>query len=246
MLKRVVADLHVHTVLSPCASYMMVPPLIVERALLAGLDLLGVTDHNSGENAAAVAQAAENSGVKVLPGMEVESREGVHILTLFDGVEALGKWQEIVYSALPNRENNERVFGAQLVVGAEGQLLGVNRRLLLTSVDLSLEEVTRLARDLGGFCVPAHVDRPAYGLLAVLGLLPLEIDTPALEISSRLTTEEAVRLHPSLAGRTLVRFSDAHTLNEIGRVSTAFTVAEFSVAEVALACRGKQGRLVVA
>ena len=159
------ADLHVHTVLSPCAEYRMVPALIIERAIESGLDMLAITDHNSGENAAAVMSAALDSGVTVFPGMEVETREGVHILTIFDTVDSLVRWQEQVYRALPNRENDDRAFGTQLIVDAEGNLLSVNRRLLITAVDLSIDEVVATVQQAGGVSIPAHVDRPSSGLL---------------------------------------------------------------------------------
>lgn len=245
MLKRLVADLHVHTVLSPCAEYRMVPALIIERAMETGLDMLAITDHNSGENAAAVMSAALDSGVTVFPGMEVETREGVHILTTFDTVDSLVQWQEEVYHALPNRENDDRAFGTQLIVDAEGNLLSVNRRLLITAVDLSIDEVVATVQLAGGVSIPAHVDRPSSGLLGVLGLIPEGLDVPAMEISSRLTLAQAVAQYPTLAGRTLLRSSDAHALEEIARVSTPFLVAEASVCELTRACRGELGRLVV-
>ncbi len=223
----------------------MVPGLIIQRARDVGLDLLAVTDHNSGENAAAVVAAAERTDIAVLPGMEVESREGVHVLTLFDDVGSLGRWQEVVYGRLPRRENVERLFGAQLVVDRAGQLLRVNRRLLMAAVDLSLEDVVALSGALGGLAIPAHVDRPANGLLSVLGFPPPALAAPALEVSSRLTTDEAVGLFPQLAGRTLIRSSDAHALEDIGRATTTFVVAAPSVGEIALACKGEQGRAVV-
>lgn len=238
------ADLHVHTVLSPCAEYRMVPSLIIERAMESCLDMLSITDHNSGENAAAVVSAARDSGVTVLPGMEVESREGVHILTMFDTVDSLVRWQEQVYRALPHRENDERAFGAQLVVDSEGNLLSVNRRLLITAVDLSIESVVATVQQIGGICVPAHVDRPSNGLLGVLGLIPEGLDVPAMEISPRLTPAQAVAQFPALAGRTLLRSSDAHTLEEIARVSTPFLVSEASVRELARACRGELRRAI--
>lgn len=245
MLRHFVADLHIHSVLSPCADYHMVPPLIIERAVRAGLDLVAVTDHNSGENAAALVKAAVNSGVAVLPGMEVESREGVHIVTLFDDVEALEHWQGVVYSALPQKENVEKLLGVQLVVDSNGDLIRVNKRLLLTAVDLSLEEIVATANDLGGLCAPAHVDRPAYGLLSVLGLLPTDVDLPALEISPHVTPSEAIRQFPGLAGCTLIRSSDAHSLEDIGKVATSFLIARPTVAELTLACRGRRGRRVI-
>ncbi|MHB0869309.1 MAG: PHP domain-containing protein [Chloroflexota bacterium] len=245
MMRRFVADLHVHTVLSPCAYYQMVPALLIERAAAVGIDLLGIADHNSGENAAAVVSAAEDSGIAVLPGMEVESREGVHLLTLFDDLEALERWQEIVYAALPPRENVEKVFGAQLVVDAAGRLLGKNTRLLIAAADLSLEEVVGLSQGIGGLCVPAHVDRPANGLLPVLGLLPAGLNVPALEVSRWSTPAASIRQFPELAGRTLIRSSDAHYLEELGKATTTFLMAKASVAEISLACRQQEGRGVI-
>ena len=223
----------------------MVPGMIIRRAREVGLDLLAVTDHNSGENAAAVVAAAKRTGVAVLPGMEVESREGVHVLTLFDDIGSLERWQEIVYGALPRRENVERVFGAQLVVDRAGQFLRVNRRLLMAAIDLSLEDVVALSGALGGLAIPAHVDRPANGLLSVLGFMPPGLAVPALEVSSRLTTAEAAGLFPQLAGHTLIRSSDAHALEEIGRASTTLVVAAPSVGEIALACKGERGRAII-
>lgn len=245
MLRQLLADLHVHTVLSPCAGYQMVPELIVARARECGLNMLAITDHNSGENAIAVMSAATESGVAILPGMEVESREGVHILTIFDTAASLAQWQAQVYASLPDRENDERAFGAQLIVDAEGNLVSVNRRLLITSVDLKIDDIVEMVRECGGISIPSHVDRPSNGLLGVLGLIPEGLEVPAMEISPRLTPERAVEMYPALAGRTLVRSSDAHALGEIGCASTPFLVSEPSVVEIARACRGELGRAIV-
>lgn len=239
------ADLHVHTVLSPCAEYRMVPALIVERAEEVGIDLVAITDHNSGENAAAVMRAASPGGTSVLPGMEVESREGVHLLAIFDTVEALSIWQDVVYAALPERKNVERLFGTQLVVDQGGNLLSVNRRLLSVATSLSVEQVVAGVEQGGGLCIPAHVDRTANGLLGVLGMVPNGLTIHALEISPNHTPVSARRMHPNLEGRTLIQSSDAHRLEEIGSRSTRFLVEESSVQELTRACRGELGRAVV-
>lgn len=244
MLRRFQADLHLHTVLSPCADYRMVPDLIVEMASRKGLDLIGVTDHNSGENAAAVMDAAKGSGVAALPGMEVESREGVHILTLFDDLDALSRWQDVVYNSLPDRENVERVFGAQAVVDVSGRLVRVVKRLLITATDLSLEDVVDRCEKAEGIAIPSHVDRPANGLLGVLGLLPAGLRVPALEISPRISRSEAAR-YPGLAEWPLIRSSDAHTLDDIGKVRTTMVLEAPLVSEIILACRGEQGRKIL-
>ena len=239
------ADLHIHSVLSPCADYRMVPELIVEQAIEAGLDLVAITDHNSAENAAAVVAAAMDTQVVVIGGMEVECREGVHVLTLFDSIEPLELWQETVYRALPDKRNRESLFGVQLVVSKEGRLVRQNERLLITAADLSLQEVLETVRGLGGICIPAHIDRPAYGLISVLGFVPEGAGIAALEVSPFCDSDALLRQHPELSSWALIRSSDAHTLEQISAARTAFMMSAPSIRELDLACRGKLGRGVI-
>ena len=79
-----VAELHIHTVLSPCAEGEMIPPLIVREALERDTRLIAITDHNASANVRAVQKAAARTGLVVLPGMEVQTREEVHVLCLFE------------------------------------------------------------------------------------------------------------------------------------------------------------------
>ena len=45
-MNRFRADLHNHTLLSPCGDIEMTPAHIVEAALTKGYDIIGITDHN--------------------------------------------------------------------------------------------------------------------------------------------------------------------------------------------------------
>ena len=63
-MKKYRADLHVHTVLSPCAEVEMIPPLIVQKALELTIDLIAITDHNASANVYAVQRAAAGSITK--------------------------------------------------------------------------------------------------------------------------------------------------------------------------------------
>ena len=160
----------------------MIPPLIVRQALASGLGLIAITDHNAAANCAAVIQAAEGSGLQVLPGMEVQTAEDVHLLCLFDSVEQALTWQGIVFDHLPDRLNPEEVLGPQYVVDADGGYIRTEERLLLASTDLALEEAIRRVKALGGLPIPAHIDRPSFSLLANLGFVPPGLPVPALEI----------------------------------------------------------------
>ena len=240
-MKPILADLHLHTVLSPCAEVEMIPPLIVRQALKLGLQLIAVTDHNSAANCAAVMQAAQGTGLAVLPGMEVQTAEEVHVICLFDTVEQALTWQGTIFDHLPDQANPEEVLGAQYVVDAEGEYVRTEARLLLTSTDLPLEEVLRRVKALGGLPIPAHVDRPSFSLLANLGFVPAGLDAPALEIFRLTDPAAAVARWPDLAPYPLIRSGDAHRLNEI-TPALKLTIATPTVGELAVALAGSNGR----
>jgi len=235
------ADLHIHTVLSPCADIEMLPEFILGRAQDLGLGLIAVTDHNSAENAAAMLSAAEGTGVRVLPGMEVQTREEVHLLCLFDTLEQVTRWQQQVYDHLPPLKNREEVFGIQVVLDAQGDVVNHNDRLLLTSTSFSVEEVVRRVQCLKGLCIPAHVDRPAYSIIANLGFIPPDLEIPGVEISHLVGPKEARVRFPQLEHYSLVASGDAHRLKEIVQRVT-LKVADATVAELSLALTGEGGR----
>ena len=224
------ADLHLHTCLSPCAELEMLPEFIVERAQDLGLEIIAVTDHNSAENAAAAVNAARGTGVTVFPGIEVQTREEVHLVTLFDTLEQVASWQEQVYTNLPPLKNDETVFGQQLLLSAVRKPVGYLDRLLLTSTYFSVEDVVQRVRELDGLCIPAHVDRPMYSIISNLGFVPPELDIVGVEISHNIGPVEARARFPQLARYGMVASSDAHRLNDMVR-RTTFKVAMPTVAE---------------
>ena len=234
-------DLHIHTVVSACAEIEMIPPLIVRRALELGLDLIAITDHNTAENVAAVQEAARGTALKVLPGMEVQTSEEVHILCLFDTSEQIRAWQATVYDRLPSDRNRPEVFGAQYVVDAAGDYLWENERLLLTSVAMSVDNVVAEVRALGGLPIAAHVDRPSFSLLGNLGFVPEGLDLAGLEISRRQTVEGFREAYPSLARWPLIGSSDAHQLADLA-VRTRAKMATRTIHELELALQGEHGR----
>ncbi len=237
-------DLHVHTVLSACAEVEMIPPLIVAQAKKLGLGCIAITDHNSAENVQAVFDAGKAVDLVVLPGMEVQTREEVHLVCLFDTVDQDIAWQEKVYAHLPPLPNRPETFGAQFVVDADGEFVRENERLLLTSVDWSVDQVVAEVRALNGLCFPAHVDRPSFSLLANLGFVPPELGFEAVELSHWLSPEQACERFPQLSGYTLLVDGDAHRLAEMQR-RTMVKVRELNVAELRLAFKGQDGRRVI-
>jgi PHP family Zn ribbon phosphoesterase len=240
-LQSLLVDLHLHTVLSACAEIEMIPPLIVRRAQELNLDVIAVTDPNCAANVSAVVEAARGTKLTVLPGMEVQTREEVHMLCLFDALDQVEAWQQIVLAALPDARNNAEVFGAQYVVDATGNCLYTEERLLATSTALSVDRVADQVNSLGGICLPAHVDRPSYSILSNLGFVPPGLQIAGIEISRLTTPRKLVQLCPALSRYGVIVNGDAHRLAEMGARTRAQVEAP-TVSELSMALAGLKGR----
>jgi PHP family Zn ribbon phosphoesterase len=242
-MKRFRADLHVHTVLSPCAEVEMIPPLIVQRALEKNIDLIAITDHNASANVSAVQKAAQGTDLTVLPGMEVQSREDVHLLTLFETLGALESWQAEVDRALPDFPNQPDFFGEQFVVDETGEFLRSDPRMLSASTRLSIDEIFELVPQLGGIVIPAHVERSSYGLFPTLGLISEHWNVVALEISRHTSPEQAAVMFPVLGWHPLIQSGDVHRLDEfLG--TTVFALVAPTLLEIRMAFGQIEGREV--
>ena len=244
------ADLHVHTVLSACAEIEMIPPLIVEEARLKGLDIIAITDHNATGNAIAVREAAAEAHrrgeteLTVLLGMELQTREEVDLLCIFDTPEALEAWQSIVDEQLLPMPNDPERFGPQYVVDREGTLVREDQRLLQAPAMIGLEEAVHQVQSMGGLAIPAHIDRQHNGLMAMLGLWPAGLNVDAAEISPNMRPSQARQAFNSIPEHVaLVSHSDAHWLDWIGHVMTIYELHNRpTVATLRQALRGIEGQ----
>ena len=222
----------------------MIPPLILRQAKRLGLSLIAITDHNACHNAEAVIQASAGSGIHVLPGMELQSKEEVHLLCLFDTVRQCQEWQEEVFNKLPPLANKEEAFGAQFVVDSVGEWVRTEERFLAGAADMGLEEVVAEVHSIGGMVIPAHVDRPSFSLLSNLGLIPDSLKVQALEVTPQFVPGIGLQKWPQLKAWCLIVNGDAHRLQEIQN-RTLFKIAAPVVQEIDLALKGEQGRRVV-
>jgi PHP family Zn ribbon phosphoesterase len=223
----------------------MSPKKIVQQSLEVGLDLIALCDHNSAENAAATMREGNRQGVVVLPGMEICSKEEVHILALFDELEPALAMQAYVYDNLPG-ENQTEVFGFQVIANEQDEVIGENPRLLIGATRLGLHDIVDKTHVLGGINISCHVDRPAYGIINQLGFIPEDLNLDGLEVSYRIKLAEAAKTIPGVGNFSLVTASDAHFLNDIGKACTVFELAQPSLAEIRLALAEKEGRRILA
>ena len=199
--------------------------------------MIGICDHNSAENVAAVMKAGKREGLAVIPGMEITSCEEVHLLGLFNTERDLMCLQEMVYENLSG-ENYEEAFGPQTVIDEWDQVVGTNRRLLIGATTLTVEQIVEAVHALSGVAIASHVDRERFSLIGQLGFIPEGLKLDALEVS-RLSSIEQGYDYP------VVTFSDAHFLEDIGESSTGFMIEDMSANEIGKALRNEMGRRII-
>jgi PHP family Zn ribbon phosphoesterase len=242
MLRLFKADLHIHTCLSPCTELDMTPRGILTSAKKKDIDILGICDHNSSENSPAVMKAAESMNIGVLPGMEITSQEEVHVLALFDAMENALKLQEHVYNNLPG-ENDEDAFGMQVIVNEKEEVLGFSDKLLIGATTIPLDEVIRSIHSLSGIAIASHIDREAFSIIGQLGFIPENLELDAMEISPRVTFEEAIKAYPY--NYPITCSSDAHYPDDIGKTYTTFLLEDKTIAEMKKALKNEDGRRII-
>jgi len=240
-VRRFGADLHIHTALSPCAMDEMTPPAIVRAAKDKGLDMIAICDHNSAKNTAAVQEAGGDT-LAVLAGIEVTTREEVHILGLFPEAESACTVGDAVAATLPSATADALArFGSQPIMDAAGRTVGSESKLLAAASDLDLAEAVDLIHAHGGLAVASHLDRPSFSVFSQLGVFPDSAGFDAIEVSAQ---GYALGRHHQLAGLgfPIVVSSDSHFLSELGTSRTVLELAEATFCELAMAFRGHQER----
>lgn len=219
-------DLHIHSCLSPCGSEDMTPNNIVNMALLKGLDMIAVTDHNTARNLPAVCAVAREAGICVVPGMELNTAEDVHMLAYFPDVESATAFSERIYEWLPPVPLNARFFGEQTVLDENDEPIGSEERLLISPLTEDIGEISRTVRLFGGVPVPAHIDKTSHGLIPLLGFINPHWGFQTVEVSLRGSGEGFAQFDPRL--NCLVN-SDAHDLGAILEQHSALELEECSV-----------------
>lgn len=218
-------DFHLHSCLSPCAALEFSPAALARAAKAAGLDAIALVDHNSARNTPAFAVACRREGLHALYGLEVCTAEEIHGLALFDAPEAALAFGAFLYDHLPDFPNVPGKLGDQPVVDEHDAILEFVPRYLGNATDIPFSQLPALVEGQDGLFIPAHIDRPAFGVLSQLGRLPPEAG-PILEVTRRNLGAMQARYG---SDHTLVTFSDAHQPGDIGRAATRIDAPAFTL-----------------
>jgi len=239
------ADLHIHTVLSPCGDLEMSPRNIVAMAKDRGLNLIAITDHNSTLHGPLIRKLAQVHGIAVLFGAEVTTKEEAHCLCLFDSEQQRSVFQQFIEQNLPDYPNDPDRFGYQVEVNEQDEILQHIKPLLISALNVGIQKIEQKVHELGGLFIPAHVDRPRYSLISQLGFIPPDLNFDALEIFRSTSFKDFSAKHSYLKRMPLIKNSDAHYIDQIGSTFTEYYLNEPTCVELGLAFAEQQGRRIV-
>lgn len=211
----IAVDLHIHSGLSPCADNNMTPNNIINMARVKGLDAIAITDHNSTKNLKSFTEVAKKNNIICIPGVEVTTREEVHILAYFNQISKAAKFQEILDDTLPKIKNKTNIFGNQYVFDDEDNILYDYNTLLISGIKLNLKETIDEIIRIGGTPIPAHIDRNSYSILSNLGFIPPDLQIKTVEITQKCDFNALLKKYPILANYRRIINSDAHSLGDI-------------------------------
>jgi len=212
---KVRCDLHIHSALSPCGDMDMTPNNIVNMAVINGLDIIAVTDHNSIGNAEAVMSASYGKPLHVIPGMELETAEEVHFVCLFESLGDAQTFSEFLKPYFLPIENRVEIFGEQAYMNEQDEITGYENQLLTTALSLSIYDAAPVVQSMNGIIIPAHVNKDAYSIISNLGSVPEDLGFAAVELSRHISRDDALKKWPDLSRFYSVTSSDAHYLWDI-------------------------------
>lgn len=214
-MNRYYYDFHVHSCLSPCAENDMTPNSIAGMAALAGLGIVALTDHNSCRNCPAFFAAAKRYGIIPIAGMELTTAEDIHVVCLFEDLSDALAFNDAVDARRIRFPNRVDIFGDQLLVDENDEVIGSESDLLPNATQISIDEAPSLVEEYHGICYPAHVDREANGILATLGTFPETPRFTMAELHDADKLAEYREKHPVMKDMRIVVGSDAHYLWDI-------------------------------
>lgn len=210
-------DLHIHSDLSPCGSSDMTPNNILNMSLIKGLNIISITDHNSAGNLPAAMELSSRAGIKVIPGLEVTSKEEVHVLCYFKELKNATEFGSIIYDSLPLIKNNIEIFGEQNIYNSNDEITGTLEKLLINASKYTIEDIYSIVKEYRGVMIPAHINKMTNGILGVLGFMPFNLKIEHVEVYSKVP----------ISGKTIEKYkvlynSDAHRLVDISEAVNYF------------------------
>ena len=123
-----------------------------------------------------------------------------------------------------------------MVVDCDDNIVRFEKRLLLNSVQLPINDAVSLAKKMGALVISSHVDSPNFSIISQLGYVPEDLPLDALEIRSKANIPNIM---PFVMNKNIpfVTFSDAHYIEDIGKRFMPLFLDESNVRGIANALK---------
>ena len=184
-------------------------------AVISGVEILALTDHNTCMNCPAFFEAAERYGIIPIAGMELTTSEDIHVVCLFPTLDSAMAFDKEIRLHRTMIKNRKEIFGDQLILDGEDNVIGEEEHLLTVATDISSDDVPDTVNRFGGICFPAHIDKDSNSMIATLGTVPETPHFPAVEVKNISRLDELKANHP-IGDKVILTSSDAHYLEHIG------------------------------
>ncbi|MBQ3285627.1 MAG: PHP domain-containing protein [Ruminococcus sp.] len=221
-------DLHLHSCLSPCGDMDMTPNNIVNMAKLLGLDVIALTDHNTSLNCEAAMKVGEEVGVLVIPGMELTTSEDIHAVCLFPTLAKALAFSTYVDENRIHIRNKAQIYGRQVIMDENDEEIGEIEDLLIPASFIGIYDAYRKAKEFGGICYPAHIDRDSLSILAVQGEIDPYCGFRTAELANISRLDELKQQHPILETMNIITCSDAHYLENMKDAANTLELPELT------------------
>lgn len=243
-MRHIIADLHIHSVLSPCGGLEMSPSALVSRLAELEIEWFSITDHNTMANCPAYEVAATRAGMAFTWGVEIQTMEEIHLLAYFDDRDRAQAFDAELYQSLLPIMNDPDFFGDQVIIDENENILRVEPRALINSSMWDLATATEQVQAFGGVAVPAHVDASVNSIISQLGFLPAYPNFPILGITAGLNLEMYLATHPEMVDKAFLRSSDAHYLTDLRHGICKLYIEHAGAKELLLAAMHADGRYI--
>ncbi len=218
-------DLHIHSCLSPCGDDDNTPNNIAGMAKLCGQNIIALTDHNSCKNCPAFFEAARKHGLIPIAGMELTTAEDIHVVCLFEKLSDAMAFDKFVEESRIKIKNKPEIFGNQLVLNRNDEVLFTVDNLLINATSITINEVSQVVNSFGGVCYPAHIDRDANGIIAILGTIPSEPSFAFYELHDSCNIDEYSTRY-NISKERFIIDSDAHYLTDMRDFENYFEISD--------------------
>ena len=202
-------DLHIHSVLSPCADTLMTPNNIFNMANLKGLDMIAITDHNSLKQLSVCHELSKSYDMLFIPGVEISVKEGFHVLCYFNKIKDALQFDRELECFIEQANYDTDLYGEQEIVNIHDEVIATYPYHLANQTQLTLKDLKEVLNPFEHLLIYAHIDRPSFSGIANIDKDPLD----GIEFTHHVT-DDFIKDH-HLTKHQIVYNSDAHQITDI-------------------------------